>query len=165
MEYNFEKTDMKEILSGLFEEFNASLSKSKMKNKAKALKLMFKADPDADFLINADKNSLRQVFSNLIDNAIKYTEKGTITITESQTDSLGTISVKDTGIGINQKDMPHIFEKFYASENWLQKQNESHGLGLYIAKLFLKLMGGSIMVESKVGEGSTFSKVSSKTTR
>ncbi len=129
---------------------------NELKPKLESKKLIIELPAPKKLMVFANKEQSREILMNVLDNAIKYTEKGTITITESQTDSLGTISVKDTGIGINQKDMPHIFEKFYASENWLQKQNESHGLGLYIAKLFLKLMGGSIMVESKVGEGSTF---------
>ena len=139
--------DLDELMHSVVDEL-----KPKLGNK----KLTIELPPPKKFLVFADKEQSREILSNVLDNAIKYSETGTITITETQTNNLGTISIKDTGIGINQKDLPHIFEKFYASENWLQKQSESHGLGLYIAKLFLKLMGGNIRAESKVGKGSTF---------
>lgn len=127
-----------------------------LKPTLEAKKLAIKVPIPKKFMVFADKNQTREILMNVLDNAIKYSETGTITISENQTDCLGTISIKDTGVGINQKDLPHIFEKFYASENWLQKQSESHGLGLYIAKLFLKSMDGSIRAESKIGKGSTF---------
>ena len=130
----------------------ADILKPKLENK----KLTIELPTPKSLMVFADKEQTREVLTNVLDNAIKYTEKGAITITENQKDGMGTISIKDSGIGINQKDLPHIFEKFYSSENWLHTQSESHGLGLYIAQLLLKLMGGSIKAESQVGEGSTF---------
>ena len=110
-----------------------------------------------NYLKEKEPKETKEVLINVIDNAIKYSKKGAIAITYGKTDTMGIVHIKDTGIGINQKDLPHIFEKFYSSENWLQTQSESHGLGLYIAKLLLTVMGGTISAESTVGKGSTFS--------
>lgn len=139
--------DLDEIAHSVATELNIKL---KEKN------LTIQLPPPKKLMVFADIDQAREVLKNVLDNAIKYTEKGTIIITESQTNSMGTVSISDSGIGINQKDLPHIFEKFYSSANWLQTQSESHGLGLYIAQLLLKLMGGTISVESKLKEGSTF---------
>ena len=130
---------------------------TELKSKLEGKKLTIELPSPKKLMVFADKEQIREVLINVLDNAIKYSEKGTIIITEIQKDSMGIISFRDSGIGINQKDLPHIFEKFYSSENWLQTQSESHGLGLYIAQLLLKLMGGSIKVETKTREGSTFS--------
>ncbi|MDO8452413.1 MAG: HAMP domain-containing sensor histidine kinase, partial [bacterium] len=127
-----------------------------LKPKLEGKKLGLVVPSPKKLMVFADLDQTREVLTNVLDNAIKYSKKGGVTIATSQKDSMGLVSVSDTGIGINQKDLPHIFEKFYSSENWLQTQSESHGLGLYIAKLLLKEMGGTITVESKVGEGSTF---------
>ncbi len=127
-----------------------------LKPKLEGKKLDLELPSPKKLMVFADKEQTREALMNVLDNAIKYTEIGVIIITESQTDSMGIVSIKDSGIGINQKDLPHIFEKFYSSENWLQKQSESHGLGLYIAKLLLTLMDATIEAESKIGEGSVF---------
>src|SRR3989338_2676031 len=128
-------------------------SKQKLQGKKLALEL----PSPKKLMVFADKEQTKEVLINVIDNAIKYSKKGAIAITYGKTDTMGIVHIKDTGIGINQKDLPHIFEKFYSSENWLQTQSESHGLGLYIAKLLLTVMGGTISAESTVGKGSTFS--------
>ena len=106
--------------------------------------------------IIADINHTREVITNLLDNAIKYSEKGSISINIETNSRFAIVSIADTGIGIEPSNLKHIFEKFYLSENWLSKQSQSNGLGLYITKLLITLMGGTIKVESKLGQGSRF---------
>lgn len=107
-------------------------------------------------MVYADKQLTGEALKNVLNNAIKFGNKDTITVATSQKGNMGIVSVKDNGIGISQKELPHIFDKFYVSRNRLEAQSDSHGLGLYITKLFLKLMDGSIKVESKLKRGSTF---------
>lgn len=105
----------------------------------------------------ADIHYTREVLANIIDNAIKYTKKGSITLSvKKSTNGFISISIKDTGIGINRNDIPHVFDRFYMSKNWLTRQSESNGLGLYISKLLVEKMGGTIHVESREAVGSTF---------
>lgn len=110
---------------------------------------------DSDKVLG-DKESLEQVFSNLINNAIKYNKSnGSISITiEEQKNCIAT-SIKDTGIGIAKEHLPMIFDQFYQVSRTGQKGKGS-GLGLSIAKKIVDLHNGSIDVESKEGVGSTF---------
>ena len=90
-----------------------------------------------DFLVEADKGRLNQVISNLIDNAIKFTQKGSIVISSQRRDNDNVIvSIKDTGIGIDQEIMPRLFSKF-ASKSFI-----GTGLGLFISKSIIELMEG-----------------------
>jgi two-component system phosphate regulon sensor histidine kinase PhoR len=104
-----------------------------------------------------DKFKLEQMLSNLIDNAIKYTEKGGIKI---KIDSVGKdkikISVEDTGIGITKEHIPRIFERFYVVDKSRSRQLGGTGLGLSIVKHVVLSYGGEIKVESKVGVGTKF---------
>ncbi|TFF97970.1 MAG: transporter substrate-binding domain-containing protein, partial [Promethearchaeota archaeon] len=105
--------------------------------------------------IKNDKKKIKQILSNLISNAIKYTEKGKIFINLEDSGMEYIIRVKDTGIGIKEKDLKDIFKPFMR----LQKQNQSikgSGLGLYISKKLAIQLGGTINVESEFGNGTTF---------
>lgn len=105
----------------------------------------------------ADIHYTREVLANIIDNAIKYTKKGGITLSvKKSANGFISISIEDRGIGINRNDIPHVFDRFYMSKNWLTRQSESNGLGLYISKLLVEKMGGTIHVESREAVGSTF---------
>ncbi|MHB1829769.1 MAG: ATP-binding protein [Candidatus Micrarchaeaceae archaeon] len=107
--------------------------------------------------IPADPNRLIQVFSNLIGNAIKFTDKGEIRVRVMKKKGSVRVEVSDTGIGISKTDIPKIFKKFYQLRRGLVKQEGSGtGLGLSIAKEVVNLHGGRIGVESEVGKGSTF---------
>jgi len=108
-------------------------------------------------VIVADKRRVEQVLLNLISNAIKFTEKGTIEITGSIEENKVIIRVKDSGIGIKAEDMDKLFKPFRQVESGLSRQYEGTGLGLSICKKLLEMMGGSIQVESEWGKGSTFS--------
>lgn len=105
---------------------------------------------------HVDKEHLREVIGNLLDNALKYTQKGTITVGASTNDSRITIRVSDTGMGIAEEDIPHLFQKFYRTDNSATREIGGTGLGLYICKQIIEAMGGKIWVESTLNAGSTF---------
>ncbi|MDD5566952.1 MAG: ATP-binding protein [Patescibacteria group bacterium] len=108
-------------------------------------------------LITIDADKLKDVVLNLVDNAIKYTEKGKITVAIEKTDNEVTVSVKDTGRGIPKEEAKRLFTKFVRGEGIAQVQPDGSGLGLYIAKRIVDAHGGQIWVESEgLGKGSTF---------
>ncbi|MFO0970734.1 MAG: ATP-binding protein [Candidatus Saccharimonadales bacterium] len=106
--------------------------------------------------VHADPERLREVILNLIENALKYTKAGLITVGASLKDQSVVIRVSDTGIGMAEEDIPHLFQKFYRIDNSATREIGGTGLGLYISKQVVEQMGGKIWVESKLGEGSTF---------
>ncbi|MCJ7737069.1 MAG: HAMP domain-containing histidine kinase [Anaerolineae bacterium] len=113
--------------------------------------------PDSLATVNATPEDMEHLLSNLINNAIKYTEPGgkvTVCLKEENGDVVGI--VEDTGIGIVPEDIPRIFDEFYRAEAARSMDVHGTGLGLSIAKRVVDLHGGQIHVESKVGEGSTF---------
>lgn len=107
--------------------------------------------------ILGDRDRLLQVVINLISNALKFTDEGSVTCRASCTDDEITISVIDTGIGIPEVDQPKIFEKFKQVGNPLTDKPKGTGLGLSICQQIVKHHGGKIWVESQLGQGSTFS--------
>ncbi len=112
--------------------------------------------PDDAFYINADKDLCFSILDNLLNNAVKFTEKGKITVSAKQTGDKTIIEVQDTGIGISEKDQEIIFEEFRQASEGLSRKFEGTGLGLTIVKKYTEAMGGTIKLKSKVGEGSTF---------
>jgi two-component system phosphate regulon sensor histidine kinase PhoR len=104
-----------------------------------------------------DKNRLKQVFINLITNAIKYTEKGRVEVLVEEEDRFGKIVVKDTGIGIREEDKSRIFERFYRVDKARSRAVGGTGLGLAIVKHIIEAHGSKIEVKSVLGEGSEFS--------
>lgn len=106
--------------------------------------------------VNVDAERLREVILNLIENSIKYTPTGMITVGCSPKKQGVVIRVADTGIGIAEEDIPHLFQKFYRTDNSATREIGGTGLGLYISKQITESMGGKIWVESKLKEGSTF---------
>jgi PAS domain S-box-containing protein len=109
----------------------------------------------AEYTINSDKNLLKNVLLNLISNAIKFSEPDTSIIIDSDvSDGLTTIKISDHGLGIPKEDQEHLFSSFFRGANALNIQGS--GLGLHIVKRYLELMGGSIFLESKINEGTTF---------
>lgn len=108
------------------------------------------------FQVKANPERLREVVTNLIDNAIKYTKEGSVQITLAGDRSAVTVSVSDTGMGISAEDQKHLFQKFYRINNSRTREIGGTGLGLYIARNLIELYGGRIWVESEPGRGSTF---------
>lgn len=108
--------------------------------------------------VYADKDRMKQVLFNLIDNAIKYTEPGgTVSIGAVETDGGVKISVTDTGCGISSEHLPRIFERFYRVDRDRSREMGGTGLGLAIVKHIVEAHGSKVEVESEVGKGSTFS--------
>jgi PAS domain S-box-containing protein len=114
-------------------------------------------DPQLD-IIEADKTKFKQILYNLLDNAVKFSkpEGGTVTITTKKSEDMAKISVSDTGIGIKEKDLGKLFTMFQQLDSGISRTHGGAGLGLAITKQFVELHGGTIIVESKYGEGSTF---------
>jgi signal transduction histidine kinase len=107
--------------------------------------------------VPADKDRLNQVLANLLSNAIKYTPKnGKIHVSVKSTDKSGMITVTDNGIGVPEKDLPFLFERFYRTDSSRNRSTGGAGIGLAIAKSIVHAHGGTITVESKVGQGSRF---------
>ncbi|HET7528894.1 MAG TPA: ATP-binding protein [Candidatus Saccharimonadales bacterium] len=103
-----------------------------------------------------DPNRIREVFQNIVDNAIKYTAEGRIEVRLTGDDNTVQAQVKDTGHGIAAEDIPHLFQKFYRVDNSATRTISGTGLGLYICKKIVEMYNGRIWVESEVGKGSTF---------
>ena len=129
----------------------------KIKAEQKNIKLVFKESPDL-FFIQANPNRFRQVISNLVGNAIKYTKEGTVEITTEIDKSKNQcfIFVKDTGVGIAAEAQKKLFEKFYRVRNEATADIPGTGLGLWLAKNFCEKMNGQIFIESMEGVGSKF---------
>jgi signal transduction histidine kinase len=122
---------------------------------AKSLSLIFADSPDVT--ITADIGKTKQVFSNLIDNAIKYTEKGSVTVSVSQEGDRVRFMTSDTGIGIDAKELPSLFEKFTRAKDANKVNTTGTGLGLYVAKNLVEGQKGTIRIESDgLGKGSRF---------
>lgn len=103
-----------------------------------------------------DPNRIREVFQNIIDNAIKYTMEGSIEVRLTGDSSITQIQVKDTGGGIAAEDIPHLFQKFYRVDNSTTRTVGGTGLGLFICRKIVELYSGRIWVESELSKGSTF---------
>ena len=121
----------------------------------KPVTLRWTIPPDLP-VIKSDKMRLTVVLENLISNAVKFTEEGEIRISVSCSQKTVRIHVADTGIGIPNDQLPHIFEKFYQGDRTSTRHIGGLGLGLYIVKVFTDLLGGNIEVKSEVNRGSTF---------
>jgi two-component system, OmpR family, sensor histidine kinase VicK len=104
----------------------------------------------------ADPDRLREVITNLFDNAVKYTDMGKISIGLTGDSSVVQFYIKDTGGGIATEDIPHLFQKFYRVDNSSTRTIGGTGLGLFISRKIIELYNGRIWVESEVGKGSTF---------
>ena len=110
-----------------------------------------------DILVKADEERIKQVFTNLIDNALKFNrEKGAIKIYSEEFNGKIRVIVEDSGIGIPEKDIPRIFERFYRVDKARSRELGGTGLGLSIVKHIVELHGGMVGVESSEGSGSRF---------
>ncbi len=151
LEYNLEKVNLTEILTELGTEF-------KLKTDEKNLYLHLEIDKNIQ--VFTDKNKLTEIITNLVGNAIKFTDTGGITIrAQKLKDRYVKVSIIDTGKGIKKQDLSRLFRKFGRLDNSYRTVAEAGGtgLGLYITKNLIEKMGGSIGVISEgIGKGSTF---------
>lgn len=108
------------------------------------------------YYVGANPERLREVVMNLIDNGIKFTPEGGITVSLDGNDKDVTVSVTDTGFGIAAEDIPHLFQKFYRIDNTATRTIGGTGLGLYLCRTVIELFQGRLWVESKPGKGSSF---------
>ena len=147
-----EKTNfnLEELLSTL---------KTSIEYKAKEKGLLFCIDYPQNMQLNLQGDSLRlsQVLLNLLNNAIKFTDKGSIDITIQNTNNKYTFEVSDTGIGVEEKKITKLFDSFTQADSSTTREYGGSGLGLAISKQLVELMGGKIWVESSQGVGSKFS--------
>ena len=110
-----------------------------------------------NFYFKTDSEKLKLILSNLMNNALKYSYKDSkVIITVWVDEDILNISVQDFGTGISEKNQKVIFERFKRLDSGINSINRGHGLGLSITKALLDVMGGTIEIESKKGEGSTF---------
>jgi PAS domain S-box-containing protein len=133
----------------------------KVSSDACGLKLMGTIDKDLALTYRGDAFRLKQILSNLLGNAIKFTESGRVSLKVEiihETDEKVTLKflVKDTGLGISEEQVDHLFTRFHQLDNSTTKKYGGSGLGLAICKGLVEKMGGEIWVESKVGHGSSF---------
>ncbi len=108
------------------------------------------------YYVMADPDRLREVITNLFDNAVKYTPEGKISLGITGNDQVAQCYVKDTGPGIPAEDLPHLFQKFYRVDNSATRTIGGTGLGLFICRKIVELYGGRIWAESELGKGSSF---------
>jgi PAS domain S-box-containing protein len=128
---------------------------------SKGIELVASVPPDVPSRLRGDAVRLRQILINLLDNAIKFTEKGEVVArvsleSESATDALLKFSVSDTGVGIEPEAQARLFEAFSQADSSTTRKYGGSGLGLAIAKRLVEMMEGDIRVQSKPGEGATF---------
>lgn len=153
---------VQELITNLQEEFASRVA-------AKNLTLVSTVSPDIPGMVNGDSGRIRQILDNLINNAIKFTSEGEITISAEKTGQTAgkkrnhgdyatvQFSVADTGIGIEQDRIDTIFDSFVQGDGSATRRYGGTGLGLAICKELAELMGGAVTVESSVGAGSRFS--------
>ncbi len=150
IEFNLQPVNLTETVTALVTDFQ-------QKAAAKNLKLEFTPDKNVPEAA-ADPQKVKEVISNILDNAIKYTEQGTINVGLHQESQSIVFTSLDTGLGIEPEDLPRLFNKFVRGKGMQQVHTEGTGLGLYFARMVVEQMGGRIWAESEgKGKGSKFS--------
>jgi signal transduction histidine kinase/HAMP domain-containing protein len=144
-----ESLDLTEFLSEQQSDYAMQMEKA----------LAIRWDYSSEFpMIVSDRMKLKQILTNLINNAIKFTDQGSVTISARMLDQdqMLELAVADTGIGIPEELLPFVFDKFRQMDSTTTRNHPGAGLGLYIVKTFVELLQGTIRVQSTVGDGSTF---------
>lgn len=150
VQYNFVEAQLEPIVADIVDMFTIMAKDKKLSLK---IKLPSKSLPK----LTLDVNKIREVVSNLIDNALKYTKEGGVTVTVEGDTKCVSIRIKDTGIGVDSKESKRLFEKFTRSTETMKLDVSGTGLGLYVGKNFVEAHGGLLSVESEGhGKGATF---------
>lgn len=153
MKYTFETLDMKTLVEDVIGELRPNIEK-------KGLTFTFHAQNNGtDYRVTADRDKLKQVVANLIDNSVKYTPSGSVAVTLEYDHAVRKIvfKIKDTGIGIDPETLPHLFQKFSRAGNAGKVNIKGTGLGLYVAKQIVEAHHGTVRAESAgEGKGSSF---------
>ncbi len=145
---SFERVDVSEFLKRTIEEMRVVADRND---------LYLNLDLGESFLVSMDKDKIRQAILNIIDNAVKYTEKGGITVRLKKKTDSALIEVSDTGKGMTSEDIESIFESFSRGSAGNLMNTEGAGLGLYIASKFIDMHNGSIWIKSDgKGQGASF---------
>jgi signal transduction histidine kinase len=145
---NEETYDLRRLLQSIEEMF-------RMRAQTKELEFLFEPDSGVPRYVRGDESKLRQVIINLLGNAFKFTERGGVAVRTKWENGTFTFEVEDTGPGIDETELAHIFEAFVQSRTGLTAK-EGTGLGLAISRNIVRFMGGDIFVKSEVGRGSMF---------
>ncbi|WP_414517601.1 sensor histidine kinase [Nostoc sp. PCC 9305] len=145
---NIQRVNLRPLLESLVEKFTDQLLEDGP--------VMLLQCPSMLPPVLADIDRTEQVLVNLLGNAVRYTNEGSITITVGIDASQLWIAVSDTGIGIAPENLPHVFERFWRADQSRDRHSGGTGIGLTISRRLIELQGGQIQVESKLGVGSTF---------
>jgi signal transduction histidine kinase len=146
--FHMHQNDLNQIAEGIYSTMAAAVRK-------KGVELRLELDK-AIPRINCDSDKIVQVLTNLVGNAMKFTERGSITIATRKIQNAVRVSVIDTGCGMKKGDLPKVFQEFEQLANANERKTGGTGLGLAISKGIVEKHGGRIWVESEFGEGTTF---------
>jgi hypothetical protein len=149
-EIDLSMVDVNGLLDSMYAVFKPQADK-------KGLQFINKRDQDIEGIhIQTDREKTETIFTQLLKNALKYTNKGFIELGCENQDKFIRFYVKDTGIGIEKDKQQSVFDRFTQADNSLSKNYEGAGLGLSITKAYVEMLGGTIGVESEPGKGSIF---------
>jgi signal transduction histidine kinase len=149
-EYFFEEVNIVEIIEEAISSFSLFIN-------SKNIKVFLKKGKNKSILVRADRVRLRVLVDNLLNNAVRYTpEGGNVEINVSKKGKEAVFRIKDSGIGIKNKDQAFVFEKFYRAKEAKRVDAQGTGLGLYIARALVEGMRGRIWFHSTSGQGTTF---------
>lgn len=148
--YIYSKVDIVELIDSAIFDFSGEAH-------VRGIEIIFLKPTDGTLYLNADKDKIRIIFQNLLENAIKYSNlHGKVFITLKHQGDMAQISVKDTGIGISEEGKKKIFEKFFRDEEAKKKEAVGSGIGLFTSKQIVEKHGGRIWFDSEEKDGTTF---------
>ncbi len=159
------EADKMELTEGIYDVsslLNDLINSISVQQRRKKLDLVLDIAQDVPYKLFGDEIHIRQIIGNLLSNAVRYTDKGKITLhlswKEVSKDSIEIyVLVKDTGIGIKEEDIPKLFKAFQRMDSTIRSKDDRTGLGLAITQRLIEMMGGKLEVESVYGKGSAFS--------
>jgi signal transduction histidine kinase len=148
MELRYEEIDLRQMANDI-------MATAQPLANQKSLSMHLDLDPKVGF-VTADRTRLRQVLWNIMGNAIKFTEKGSVSLSLQDRGDHVLFAIRDSGIGIKEENIPIVFEQFRQIDGGLNRSASGTGLGMPITKKLVEIHGGEIWIESVYGQGSTF---------